>query len=96
LLENADEFANVGKRVPAFGEEMDVIGHYTKSMKEEIVPGRVFFEETQNILSDRRIAQVGFTGVAANGDEVAALIEIVRGRPAGIFAVVGHDRADIP
>ncbi len=43
LLEEADEFAEIGKRVSAFGEEMDVVGHYTEGMEEKILPGGVCF-----------------------------------------------------
>ncbi len=41
-------------------------------------------------MSERRTMQPGFAGVAANGDEVEALPEIVRGGQTGVFAMVGH------
>ena len=90
MLEKPDEFANIGSRVRAFGEKMEVIGHYTEGVKEEIVAGGILFEEPQNFLSERRMMQPGFAGVAANGDEVAALTEIVRGGQTGVLAMVGH------
>ena len=90
LLEKPDEFADIGRRVPAFGEKMEVIGHYTEGVKEKIVAGGILLEEPQNILSERRTMQPGFAGVAANGDEVEALPEIVRGGQTGVFAMVGH------
>jgi hypothetical protein len=34
--------------------------------------------------------QPGLAGVAANGDEVSALTEIVRGGQTGVLAMVGH------
>ncbi|HXC47494.1 MAG TPA: hypothetical protein VNU20_04320 [Candidatus Sulfotelmatobacter sp.] len=90
LLEKSDEFTDIGKRVRAFGEKMEVIGHYTEGMKEKIAAGGILFEEPQNILSERRMMQPGFAGVAANGDEVEALTEIVRGRQPGVLAMIGH------
>jgi len=78
LLEKPDKFTDIGSRVCAFGEKMEVIGHYTEGVKEEIVAGGILFEKPQNFLSERRMMQPGFAGVAANGDEVAALTEIVR------------------
>jgi hypothetical protein len=90
LLEKPDEFADIGKRVPAFGEKMEVIGHYTEGVKEKTVAGGILFEEPQNILSERRTMQPGFAAVAANGDEVEALTEIVRGGQTGVLAMVGH------
>jgi hypothetical protein len=90
LLEKPYEFADIGSRVPAFGEKMEVIGHYTEGVKEEIVAGGILFEEPQNTLSERRMMQPGFAAVTANRDEVAALTEIVRGWQTGVLAVVGH------
>ena len=90
LLENPDEFADIGRRVPAFDKKMEMIGHYTEGVKEETVAGGILFEEPQNILSERQTMQPGFSAVAANGDEVAALTEIVRRGQAGVLAMVGH------
>jgi hypothetical protein len=91
LLEKPDEFADIGRRVRAFGEKMEVIGHYTEGVKEKIVASGILFEEPQNILNERRrMMQPGFAAVAANGDEVEALTEIVRGRQPGVLAMVGH------
>ena len=90
MLEKPDKFADIGSRVRGFGEKMEVIGHYTEGVKEEIVAGGIFFEEPQNFLSERRMMQPGFAGVAANGDEVAAFTEIVRGGQTGVLAMVGH------
>jgi hypothetical protein len=93
LFEKADKFANIRKGVRAFGKEMKVIGHYAKSMKEEVVPGGALFEETQNLLSGGRMQQVRFTAFAAIGDEVASFTEIVRGGQPDVFAVVGQGEA---
>jgi len=90
LLKYPYKFADIGKRVPAFGEKMEVIGHYTEGVKEKIVAGGILFEEPQNILRERRMMQPGFAAIAANGDEVVALTEIVRGWQTGVLAVVGH------
>ena len=90
MLEKPDKFADIRRRVRAFGEKMEVIGHYTEGVKEKIVAGGILFEEPQNFLSERRMMQPGFATVAANGDEVAALTEIVRGGQAGVLAMVGH------
>ena len=91
MLEKPDEFADIGRRVPAFGEKMEVIGHYTEGVKEKIVAGGILFEEPQNILSERRrMMQPGFAAVAANGYEVEALTEIVRGGQTGVLAMVRH------
>ena len=90
LLKYPYKFADIGKRVPAFGEKMEVIGHYTEGVVEKIIAGGILFEEPQNILSERRIMQPGSASVAANGDEVEALTEIVRGGQTGVLAMVRH------
>ena len=43
-------------------------------------------------MSERRTMEPGFAAVAANGDEVEALTEIVRGGQTGVLAMVGHGR----
>jgi hypothetical protein len=90
LFEEPDEFADIGGRVRSFGEKMKVIGHYTEGVKQEIAAGGILFEEPQNILREGRMMQPGFATIAADGDEVAALAGIVRGRQTGVLAVVGH------
>ena len=90
MLEKPDEFAKIGSGMRAFGQKMEVIGHYTEGVKEEIVAGGILFEKPQNFLSERRMIQPGLAGVAANGNEVAALTEIVRGWQTGVLAMVGH------
>ncbi|HET7106069.1 MAG TPA: hypothetical protein VFI38_04610 [Candidatus Acidoferrum sp.] len=90
MFEQSDEFADIGRRVPAFRQKMEVIGHYTEGVEKKIVAGGILFEEPQNILSERRMMQPGFAGVAANSDEVKALTEIARRGQTGVFAMVGH------
>jgi hypothetical protein len=90
LLEKPYEFADIGSWVRAFGEKMEMIGHYTEGVKEEMAAGGILFEEPQNILREWRMMQPGLAGVAANGDEVSALTEIVRGGQTGVLAMVGH------
>ena len=90
MLEKPDKFADIGSRVHAFGEKMEVIGHYTEGVEEEIVTGGILFEEPQNIRSEKRMMQAGFAPIAADGDEVAALAEIVRWGQTGVLAMVGH------
>src|SRR5271166_139628 len=43
LLEETDKFAEIGKRVAAFGEEMDVVGHYTEGVEEKTLAGGIGF-----------------------------------------------------
>jgi hypothetical protein len=90
LLEKPDKFADIGCRVCAFGEKMEMIGHYTEGVKEKIAAGGILFEEPQNFVSERRIMQPGFAGVATNGDEVAELTEIVRRGQTSVLAMIGH------
>jgi hypothetical protein len=92
LLEYANEFAEVGVRLDALSENMEMVRHNAEGVeKKRIFRGGLLYE-LQDILGNTRGAKVGASLIAADGNEIGAAAEVVAVRKAGVLTEVRHPR----
>jgi hypothetical protein len=76
LLKEADEFEQIASEVSAFGEEMNVVGHQTKSVQSEEMAGRAFEQNIEDALGRGGHAEIRQAVVRADGDEIGLAAQV--------------------